>query len=65
MEIGKLYKYYNRPGRHDRRCIYLGEDFIHRSDGVTIENHKVLFVGELKPTIIDVSCMKYLREIEQ
>ena len=63
MEIGKLYRYY-RAGRPERRCLYLGEDFIHRSDGVTIQNHKILFVGEQKPTTIDINCLKYLREIE-
>ena len=34
-------------------ALFLGEDFIHRHDGVTIENYKVLLHGELKHTIID------------
>ena len=33
--------------------LYLGEDFIHRDDGVVVENHKVLMNGDTQPRIID------------
>jgi len=44
-------------------AIYLGEDIIRRDDGVTIENHKVLMVGNTSPTIIDRGLLKHMREV--
>jgi len=44
--------------------IYLGEDFIHRDDGVVVENHKVLMNGDVSPTIIDRGLMRWMRKYE-
>ena len=44
-----------------RFAVYLCEDFIHRSDGVTVENHKVLMVGDSAPTIIDRGLLKWMK----
>ena len=49
---------------HGKTFIYLGEDFIHRDDGVTVENHKVLYTGETSPSIIDRSLLKYIRPLD-
>jgi hypothetical protein len=57
MTVGGLYKFGVNPfalsSLDGRLAVYLGEAFIHRDDGVTVENHKVLLVGASKPTIID------------
>ena len=56
MKVGDLIKFDHIYGRgasiNNKTALYLGEDFIHRDDGVVIENHKVLMVGESSPTII-------------
>ena len=66
MTVGGLYRFGVNPfalsSLDGQLAIYLGEDFIHRDDGVTVENHKVLLVGASKPTIIDRSCLKYMVE---
>jgi hypothetical protein len=48
---------------YGRVALYLGEAFIHRSDGVTVENHKVLMVGETSPTIIDRGLLSGMTEV--
>jgi len=74
MIKGQLYRFSrysawmtaSRPGRlEDKHAIYLGEDFIHREDGVTIENHKILVVGESKPTTIDRGLLKYMEAVNE
>ena len=53
---GDLVKFdyvYNGCVLNHKLALFLGEYFIHRPDGVTIENYKVLLHGELKHTIID------------
>ena len=66
MTVGGLYRFGTRPfalsSLDGRLAVYLGEAFIHRDDGVTVENHKVLLVGASKPTIIDRSCLTYMNE---
>jgi hypothetical protein len=66
VTVGGLYKFDringHTPYLNGQLAIYLGEDFIHRDDGVTVENHKVLLVGASKPTIIDRSCLTYMNE---
>ena len=64
MRVGDLIRFghiYNGcDDLNGRLAVYLGEDFIHRDDGVTIENHKVLLVGASKPSCIDrclLNCM--------
>ena len=41
------------PHLSNKVGLYLGEAFIHRDDGVVVENHRVLMVGEATPTTID------------
>ena len=43
-----------------RQGLYMGEAFIHREDGVTVENHRVLMIGDEKETIIDRGLLKYM-----
>lgn len=66
MQVGNLYRL--EGGRvsmqlYGRFAIYLGEAFIHRSDGVTIENHKILMVGEACPRTIDRSLLSSMTEV--
>ena len=67
MKVGNLYRFDRINGHtttvNGRMAIYLGEDFIHRDDGVTVENHKVLMVGVNTPTVIDRGLLKYMREV--
>ena len=67
MKVGKLYRFDRINGHtttvNGRLAMYLGEAFIHRSDGKTIENHKVLMVGNTSPTIIDRGLLKHMREV--
>jgi hypothetical protein len=41
--------------------LYLGEDRIDRSDGVTIINHKCWLIGEERMRIIDKGLLGYIR----
>jgi hypothetical protein len=45
-------------------ALYLGEDFIHRDDGVVVENHKILVLGETTPTIIDQTVLRWITVIK-
>ena len=74
MQVGDLYRFRMRwpradgrpgePGPLDGRiAVYLGEAFIHRDDGVTVENHQVLMVGDPNPRIIDRGLLKYLSKV--
>jgi len=67
MKVGKLYRFDRINGHtttvNGRMAIYLGECFIRRDDGVTVENHKVLMVGNTNPTIIDRGLLKHMREV--
>ena len=48
------------PHLNDNYGLYLGEAFIHRKDGVVVENHRVWMVGEAKPTIIDRGLLRHM-----
>ena len=65
MKVGDLVKFDRINGHtrdiNDKVAVYLGEDFIHRDDGVVIQNHKVLLLGETTPIIIDVRLLRWLR----
>ena len=67
MKVGDLVKFDRIIGRtlngviNDKVAVYLGEDFIHRDDGVIIQNHKVMLLGETTPRIIDVRLLRWLR----
>ena len=69
MKVGSLYKLiYNvhltgeARERWGKPALYLGEDPIHRSDGVTIVNHKFIVGGMV--LLADRSFLTSLREIE-
>ena len=66
MKVGDLVEF-DRISTHfmhdinDKVAVYLGEAFIQRDDGVTIQNHKVLLLGESTPRIIDFRLLRWLR----
>ena len=67
MKVGDLYRF-DRINSHTttvngRLAIYLGEAFIHRDDGVTVENHQVLMVGETSPRTIDRGLLKWMNKV--
>lgn len=67
MQVGDLVKFryiYSGCDLNDKKALYLGKAYIHRKDGVTIKNHKVLEIGASKPTIIDVGLLKYMSVVE-
>ena len=67
MKIGDLVKFryvYGGCDLNDKKALYLGKAYIHRKDGVTIRNHKVLEIGASKPTIIDKGLLKYMSVVE-
>ena len=69
MQVGNLFKLgYINGHTHDlnrRVGIYLGEDIIHRDDGVTITNHKVLLVGDSQPRLFDRSMFRHMEIINK
>ena len=68
MKVGDLVKFrwvYSGCTLNNKQAVYMGEDFIHRSDGVVVQNHKVLEVGASKPTIIDVGLLKYMEVVNE
>ena len=68
MKVGKLYRFegfgYKRSGLEGQLAVYLGEDFIHRDDGVIIENNRILKVGATNASIIDRGMLKFRAEVE-
>ena len=64
IKAGELFKfgYINGHTRslNNKVGLYLGEAFIHRDDGVVVKNHRVLMVGEAKPTIIDRGLLRWM-----
>ena len=68
MQVGKLYRFegfgYKRSSLDGQLAVYLGKDFIHRDDGVTIENHRILKVGAANASIIDRGLLKFMAEVE-
>ena len=46
--------------RNGQKGVFLGEDFIHRDDGVVVENYKVVFNGDGSPSIIDRGVLRWL-----
>ena len=47
------------------QAVYMGEDPIHRNDGVTVVNHRVMMIGTGKEHIIDKTCLKYLYRLDK
>jgi len=67
MKVGQLYRFEGgRVGMrlYGKTALYLGEAFIHRSDGVTVENHRVLVVGESQPRTIGRSVLISMTEVQ-
>ncbi len=67
MKVGDLVKFryiYSGCDLNDKKALYLGESFIHRNDGIVVENHKILEIGATKPTIIDSGLLKYMTVVE-
>ena len=63
MKVGDLGMFghiYNGCTLNHKTFVYLGEDFIHRPDGVTVRNHRILELGALQPTCIDEGLLKYM-----
>ena len=64
MKVGELYILSRRGNHHTfsewkgKPALYLGEDIIERSDGVTITNHAFMLGGERR--ITDRSFLKML-----
>ena len=68
IQVGELFRFGWWTGSRDlrgREGLYMGEDFIHRSDGVVVENHRVLMIGDSTETIIDRGLLKHMNPIEQ
>ena len=67
MQVGKMYKFVGPglsfSGLDGIMALYLGEDFIHRDDGVIVENHRILKVGAPTSTLIDRGLLKYMTEV--
>ena len=65
---GNLYKfpYINGHTRDLNRkmVMYIGEDHIHREDGVVIKNFRVQMVGAERPGICDNGMRHYLKDID-
>ena len=68
MKPGDLVKFGRINGHtthiNNKMALYLGEDFIHRDDGVVVENHKILLVGESTPTIIDKGLLRWITVVK-
>ncbi len=65
MQIGEIYMWHSDNNAylrkyHSQLCLYMGEDWIERKDGVTIVNHKVMMIGTGIVQTLDKSCLKYL-----
>jgi len=68
MQVGDLVKFryiYSGCDLNDKKALYLGEAFIHRNDGIVVENHKILEIGATKPTIVDSGLLKYMEVINE
>ena len=69
MQVGDLFKLDNINGHtsdiNRRTGIYLGENIIHRDDGVTITNHKVLLVGDSQPRLFDRGLLRHMERISK
>ena len=68
MQVGDLVKFryiYSGCDLNDKKALYLGEAFIHRNDGIVVENHKILEIGATKPTIVDSGLLKYMEVVDE
>jgi hypothetical protein len=70
IEVGQIFKWahiYNGCELNHKIALYLGEDTIDRSDGVTIVNHKCWVIGAEKITFLDKGLMtgRYIRLLKE
>ena len=69
LKVGDLVKFERVNGHtthiNNKMALYLGEDFIHRDDGVVVENHKVLIMGAPAPTIIGKGLLRWMTKVEK
>ena len=69
MKPGDLIKFASTINLHssirDKTAVVLGEAFIHRDDGVVVENHKVLLFGQSAPTLIDRGLLRWITVINE
>ena len=47
-----------------KTVMYIGEDHIHREDGIVIENFSVQVLGEDRIRICDKGLRRYLKKVE-
>ena len=68
LTVGNLYKfpYINGHTRDLNRklVMYIGEDHIHRGDGVVIENFRIQVIGEGRIRLCDNRMRYYLKDID-
>ena len=68
MKVGDLFKFgyigYHNHHLNHKSGLYIGEAFIHRSDGVVVENHKVLMHGDTEVTTIDRGMLRWMEKIK-
>ena len=48
---------------NNKLATYLGPDFIHRDDGVTITNHKIHLDGCVR--LVDRTMLQYFKKVER
>ena len=66
LEVGNLYQFARTlHGCDTFTAIYLGEATLHRDDGITIRNHKVLKIGAVKPSLIDNGLTLYAEAVSE
>ena len=65
LKAGELFKFDYINGHthslNNKVGLYLGEAFIHRDDGVVVENHRVLMLGSSTLTTIDCHLLRWMR----
>ena len=68
MNVGDLVKFDRINGHtrdiNDKVAVYLGEDFIHRDDGVVIQNFRIQVIGEDRTRLCDNRMRYHLEDID-
>ena len=65
VSVGELFVFSWFTGSQTLRGkegLYLGKAFIHRDDGVVVQNHKVLMIGDSTETTIDSGLLRYMEK---
>ena len=61
LEPGDLVRFdfvYGGCDLNNKLATYIGPEFIYRDDGVTVENHRILVVGEAQSGLIDRTLLR-------